>query len=210
MEAATAPPSPSSTECNPAWWGLEETAPWIGDLAAAGARFLAEAREESAPRWLTLAGKSGAGKSHVARRVIDRTKRRRRWVSRFVPWAPAINRIRSGDYAFRSALEGCDVLALDDIGAEYPTEFGTRTLGEILDARLGKWTVVTTNLLPREIAERLDGRIASRIFRGGSEVVTVPDAVPDFGLLSHKRAKGSHLPPDEPAPSSGALTLDRD
>ncbi len=39
------------------------------------------------------------------------------------------------------------------------------SLDELLNARLGKWTVITSNLNIGQIAERLDVRISSRLMR---------------------------------------------
>ena len=59
----------------------------------------------------------------------------------------------------------CDFLILDDLGVEKTTEWARQTLDYIIyqrDSHL-KPTVVTSNLSLDEIAEKIDGRISSRL-----------------------------------------------
>lgn len=44
-------------------------------------------------------------------------------------------------------------------------------LDPIIDARLGKWTVITCNFTRKEIAEHMDVRIASRLGRANNVIV---------------------------------------
>ena len=48
--------------------------------------------------------------------------------------------------------------------------FGWLWLARV-DARLGKWTVITCNFSREEIAEHMDVRIASRLGRGNNVIV---------------------------------------
>lgn len=70
-----------------------------------------------------------------------------------------------------------DVLVLDDLGAEKPTEFAVTTLYTIINRRLNysKQTIVTTNLKLDDIRDRLSERIASRL----AEYQIIPFAMPD-------------------------------
>ena len=67
----------------------------------------------------------------------------------------------------------CDdwFVALDDIGAERTSDFSVSKLDQIIDARLGKWTVITCNFTREQIAEHMDVRIASRLGRGKNVIV---------------------------------------
>lgn len=65
-----------------------------------------------------------------------------------------------------------DFLGIDDMGAEYdPSGFIKSGLDRLLNSRRGKWTVITSNLTKKEIGEKLDTRILSRLFREGGVVV---------------------------------------
>ena len=44
-------------------------------------------------------------------------------------------------------------------------------LDQIIDAQLGKWTVITCNFTREEIAEQMDARIASRLGRANNVIV---------------------------------------
>ena len=61
---------------------------------------------------------------------------------------------------------------IDDLGAvRDPTGFMADNYLRILNKRLGMRTVITCNLMADQIAETIDARIASRLFRNGSRVV---------------------------------------
>ena len=60
---------------------------------------------------------------------------------------------------------GCDLLILDDLGTEMTTAFVQSALYQIINTRLmeRKSTILSTNLMPGEIARRYSAQIASRI-----------------------------------------------
>ena len=60
----------------------------------------------------------------------------------------------------------CDLLILDDLGAEFSTSFTQALIYNIINTRIlsSKPTVISTNLNPEEIGERYTPRVASRIF----------------------------------------------
>ena len=64
-----------------------------------------------------------------------------------------------------SELLNCDLLILDDLGAEMTTQFTISTLYNIINSRLltGKVTIINTNLTIDEIEARYGQRIASRL-----------------------------------------------
>ena len=80
----------------------------------------------------------------------------------------------------------CDVLILDDIGAENTTEAVRSMLVRIADGRLGKWTLWTSNLLSDDIGKTIDVRIASRMYRGDNVVCEVENA-PDYCFERKRR-----------------------
>lgn len=63
------------------------------------------------------------------------------------------------------ALENVQILIIDDIGAEKPTDWVMETLYQLINERCSncKTTVFTSNLSLDELAERLGDRISSRI-----------------------------------------------
>lgn len=62
-------------------------------------------------------------------------------------------------------LLDCDLLILDDLGAEFPTQFVSSCIYNIVNSRLGggKPMIINTNLSPNELRERYTDRIISRI-----------------------------------------------
>ena len=149
------------------------------------------------PRWLSFLGKAGTGKTHLAKRInryfqkhlegqlapgqkLEKTRNRMR--GGFVPWRKLANDLRSGCTDILQDLEEDWFVALDDIGSEYrsKSDYLASKLDQLLDGRLRKWTVITANLSLEEIGQFMDVRIASRILRGGSEVIDVN--VKDYNL----------------------------
>lgn len=65
-----------------------------------------------------------------------------------------------------NTLKDCDLLMLDDLGAEFDSQFNISCLYEILNSRLnfGRPTIVNTNLTGAELTKRYSERIASRLY----------------------------------------------
>ncbi len=59
----------------------------------------------------------------------------------------------------------CDLLILDDLGAEFSSQFGNSCLYNLLNTRQNKSlaTIISTNLSPSDLANRYEGRIYSRL-----------------------------------------------
>jgi DNA replication protein DnaC len=136
------------------------------------------------PYWLTLAGKSGRGKTFLANLV-------RKWWAGTISaqpvvinqhitypdavlcyWPAVVDRLR--DLSQPWSMEryiNAPCLILDDIGSEKMTEHVTERLTSLLGQRVGRWTLITTNLDTGQWAE-IDTRIASRMIRG-SKVVKI-------------------------------------
>ena len=62
-----------------------------------------------------------------------------------------------------------------------PKPFEIQACGDLLDERLRKWTVITTNMQRRAIARFWDVRIASRLMRDGAVICDLSDTR-DFGI----------------------------
>lgn len=137
-------------------------------------------------RWLTLTGVPGCGKTFVASQLFRLGAKANPggkgiWIgSRPRPasvWLSASEfgqRMKSGDWFLPESLANEWLVAIDDLGAEHDKSgFLADALYRACNARLGKWTIFTTNFTLGEIADRLDQRIASRLIRDGNEVFSI-------------------------------------
>lgn len=110
----------------------------------------------------------------------------------FVDWRKLCSTVREGEWGWVEDLCEDDFVIFDDIGSEYDKNgFISSLIDRLLNARLRKWTLITCNLPLTQIAERMDGRIASRMIRDGSIVVDC-DTI-DFALRATGR---SDQPPE--------------
>lgn len=126
-------------------------------------------RKESLLIW----GNYGNGKSHLAAAVANSLRTFEKTVV-FCSVPELLARIRStfnkakdseSEHEIMNALLKCDLLILDDIGSEKPTEWVADVLFRIIDGRYRKEAHVfyTSNLKPSLLEERLGGRIYDRI-----------------------------------------------
>ena len=77
-----------------------------------------------------------------------------------------INQMRSKDnIGMSEVLQSCDLLIIDDFGAEYSSDFSAKQLFSVINDRLlaGGKMIISTNLSLSEIMQLYDGRLASRI-----------------------------------------------
>lgn len=194
-EATYMQESENSTQLQASFSTLND--PNLKQMLDGAKRFCADMMRGENPHWLSFLGSTGAGKTHLAKQInsfflrhlegrlipnqnLTRTQHRMR--GGFVSWRRQSERLRNGDYDAMRGIREDYFVVLDDIGSEYKakSDFITAKLDEIIDSRLGKWTVITANLSLEQISEHLDVRIASRLLRGGSEVIDVD--VPDYNL----------------------------
>ena len=82
-----------------------------------------------------------------------------------------------GKLDFLDRLTDVDLLHIDDLGAEYRTDWVLEQLYSIVNARYEaqRAIVATTNLMPDELSERLGARTVSRL------VEICGDLIPLFG-----------------------------
>ena len=122
---------------------------------------------------IVMMGRTGLGKTHlslsIAKAVIANEK------SSFgVVYAPAQKLVSelerehfsfSGTNAALKKYTECDLLIIDDLGAEFPSQFTTAAIGNLINERLyeNRPTIISTNLSGKELAERYSERTASRI-----------------------------------------------
>lgn len=133
--------------------------------------------EKLSPRWVTFLGSVGIGKTLLANKLWQHSKQRFNWNEmRYqavgVYWPDFLEDLRQGDsYARRDDMKRWPVLFLDDIGAERDKSgFAAEALNTLLGCRMGRWTIITSNLTLERVAE-VDQRIASRMIRDQNIVV---------------------------------------
>lgn len=129
---------------------------------------------------ILLRGETGCGKTHLAVSMMLRAGN-----GYFTTAPELLLRIRSTFNENSSETEDqvindlCrhELLVLDDLGAEKTTEFAITTLYIIIDRRIrdAKRTIITTNLSLKEIEEKLDARIASRLSGMQNVRISMPD-----------------------------------
>lgn len=118
--------------------------------------------------WLMLVGKVGTGKSHLLN-ILD---------TYLSPWSLYISVPDLKDLVFHHTGEGDldkiinviskhPILILDDVGAEYASEYAVSATRQIVMARYTQWqefpTIVSTNQTPGQF-ETYDLRMADRLF----------------------------------------------
>lgn len=129
------------------------------------------------PRWITLLGTCGIGKTHLAQRLftyansrIDKPKTPPlSYIPHVVYWPDFVQQLRSGERFFkRDDMKRWPILCLDDIGAERDTTgFAQEELNTLVGGRMGRWLILTSNLTLERLSQ-IDARIASRIIRGNN------------------------------------------
>lgn len=147
--------------------------------------FLVELYQKIAePRWLAFVGDSGTGKTFLCNLIREFAPAHFKNHPSFklagycVKWSNLISDMRDGDFSIHD--EPWPLLMIDDIGASTDTEFAAAQLSRLLNERMGKWTMLTSNLNLEDIANKIDVRITSRLVRGKNVCVDV--STMDFAL----------------------------
>lgn len=106
-----------------------------------------------------------------------------------VKWGTLLEKLRDGSRWDFSRACGDQYKVIDDVGVDSftknargeleATPFAVQKMGELLDRRLEKWTVITANFSIEQFHTIFDSRIASRLLRN-SVVVNA------FGLRDYK------------------------
>lgn len=123
-------------------------------------------------RGIYLCGKVGTGKTHLAVAVMAELIKSKRVPSLFVTVPELLDNLR-GAYndpgrdidEWMDAVKNADFLVLDDLGAEKPNPWVRERLFVIINHRYRAElpTVFTSNIGPKDLAEQLGERTASRI-----------------------------------------------
>jgi len=167
---------------------------WLEPFNASGALCLSEARQEvsnlmaevlsaSAPRWLSLCGHSGTGKTMLAKLFGEFMRERGQFyvnhrtgaqlVRQWSWWGEdeLMQELRGRNFDLVNRLSAQWLLVIDDLGFSHDRSgYATSALGEILNRRSNRWTLITSNLGAEQWAQR-DPRIASRLIRDRNVLV---------------------------------------
>lgn len=130
-------------------------------------------------------GKAGSGKSHLARAMLEVVNNYSDPYRKclFVSVDELMRRIKDSfnnkqsfytEQRMVDLLTEADLLVLDDLGAETgaietgnaATDFTTRTLYAVINGRMNKPTILTTNLNSQGMLSMYDSKLVSRMFRG--------------------------------------------
>ncbi|NDB65346.1 MAG: ATP-binding protein [Euryarchaeota archaeon] len=159
------------------WFKIDPVDEDVERMIVAASQWALSVEHEDRPRWLSLLGNSGVGKTHVARRLWDWLRTRPNWDNKadyspqWIYWPQYIEELRDrGNYEKFRDMARWPFLVLDDVLAERQSDWSTEKLHNLLGARDKRWTIITSNKSAGEIAQ-VDVRIASRMARNGSKVV---------------------------------------
>ncbi len=129
----------------------------------------ARAFAEEADGWIVLSGASGCGKTHIAAAVVNRMLERGE-PALFMVVPDLLDHLRAAydpnaemgyDELFER-VRNAPLLVLDDLGAQSATPWAQEKLFQIINHRFNTRlpTIVTTNLAPDQIDDRLRTRLS--------------------------------------------------
>ncbi len=124
--------------------------------------------EES--RNLLMTGPYGVGKSHIAVSIQKRLMHLG-FSCIYISTPKLLTKIRDtynrdsehNELELLEMIEQVDCLVLDDIGAENGTDWTASKVFEVVESRLGKHTIYTTNLSGRQLEKQIGERNMSRL-----------------------------------------------
>lgn len=119
---------------------------------------------------IIMIGKTGLGKTHLSL-SIAKTAAEKGFGVVYAPAQKLVSNLErehfsySGSDLFMRKYTDCDLLIIDDLGAEFPSQFTTAAIGNLINERLyeNRPTIISTNLSVKELTERYSERTASRI-----------------------------------------------
>ncbi|MDT2701317.1 ATP-binding protein [Enterococcus gallinarum] len=140
------------------------------------------------PKHMVLGGKSGSGKSHLSMAatwaIIEQSDYTKKCL--FISYREFLEQIKFSfnDKELRKQIQGslmkdiktADLVVVDDLGAELggtkageSTAFTNDIINSIFEARQNQATIITTNLVGKEMGKAYGQRITSRIFKNSEE-----------------------------------------
>lgn len=128
-------------------------------------------KSRETPRWISMLGKTGTGKTHCGRRLWNYASERCQWknvacVQSEIYWPKFVSDLRAGN-GFNQMTDMMEwpVLFLDDVGAERDmTGFASEQLNTLMGCRSDRWTIITSNLSLSQLGS-IDPRISDRMIR---------------------------------------------
>lgn len=143
------------------------------------ANFALDFKEGKPAHWISILGASGTGKTHCGRKLWKALESKFNWqgtqhLQHEIYWPRFVFELRSGNsYDKLRAIMDWPALFLDDVGAERDTTgFAAEQLNTLLGCRVGKWTIITSNLTIEQIGN-VEPRIADRIIRHPNQFIEV-------------------------------------
>jgi len=138
--------------------------------------------------FITFVGEPGSGKTHLALGIAWHFLENDMGLVKYYQAEALLDDLRRGynesdperQYTFDQLLKWLktvDLLVIDDLGVEKPTEWSATKLDMIIDYRYlnQSKTVFTTNLTPGALASRGEQRLASRLREGAVETLKCGD-----------------------------------
>jgi DNA replication protein DnaC len=135
---------------------------------------------------LLLIGRPGLGKTHLSLAIGFAVVEKGFFVC-YTPFHRLFSRLEEARFGHgeeetaRVMKEplSCDLLILDDLGSEMASSFAASVLYEIINTRLveGRPTIISTNLTEREITDRYQERVYSRLFGSYRKLPFVGDDI---------------------------------
>ncbi len=114
-------------------------------------------------------GKTGVGKTHLSLAIANEVLKKGYGVV-YVTAQEFLSKIEKEHFGRADGdtiemLCDCDLLIIDDLGAEFQTQFTISAVYNLLNSRImeGKPTIISTNLSPAELAQNYGDRVSSRI-----------------------------------------------
>lgn len=152
--------------------------PVLEEMKRAAFAFCADVFRGNPKHWLSFVGSSGTGKTMLAgemtawagRTILNDHAHLKSGVMRFF-WPRLLSGLRDQQYYLLQDIIMANWVMIDEVIIEHdPSGYAKDKLCEILSSRVGKWTVLTSNLSLERLGE-LDTRIPSRMVRDGSKVI---------------------------------------
>lgn len=147
-------------------------------------------KESREPRWITIMGASGTGKTHCAKKLwgLASKKLGNSNCDFLLPstgnyWPDLVDKLKTGNkFDYFNDMKKWPCVFLDDIGADRDnTGFASEKLNTLLGCRVNKWTIITSNLTLEQIGA-IDPRISDRIIRK-------PNIFLEVNTISHSLRK---------------------
>jgi len=154
--------------------------PELEEMELAAHQFISEMQSLSNKRWLTLLGPSGVGKTFLGGIIYDRARQMQNischstmmFGEQKVKWAHFVNAVLAQKKKWLSdGAHQANLLWIDDLELT-GNSAATDLLEEVLEARSGKWTMISSPMTPDQL-DAVSETILARMMHGGSIVLEI-------------------------------------